>query len=241
MRTTSLRPFLSYYGSKWRAAPLYPAPRYSTIIEPFAGAAGYSIRHYKCNVILVDKSPVICAVWRYLISVDPQRILNLPDVGMEGVDDPRHSKLTQPEKWLIGFWLNSATASPRKTPSKWMRKKPGATYFWGPKRRHILADQVRLIRHWRVIEGDYWDAPDIEATWFIDPPYAIAGKHYPEKVSDFAALGDWCRTRRGQVMVCENTGADWLPFRHLADVKSTHRPGKSDKSAEAIWTNEDPC
>jgi hypothetical protein len=32
-----LRPFWRYYGGKWRAAPRYPAPRYDTIIEPFAG------------------------------------------------------------------------------------------------------------------------------------------------------------------------------------------------------------
>lgn len=240
----TLRPFLSYYGSKWRAAPLYPVPRYSTIIEPFAGAAGYSIRHHRKRVILVDKNPIICEVWRYLINADPVRILSLPDIGEETIDDPRHAWLSQAEKWLIGFWLNSAATFPRKQPGAWARRRPNSAGYWGKRRRQILADQVGQIRHWRVIEGDYWDAPDIEATWYIDPPYQNMGKHYPCKVPDFNALGDWCRTRKGQTIVCENMGADWLPFRFLADIKAAHRPGMTGKSAEAIWTNdtgESPC
>jgi len=42
---SGLRPFWRYYGGKWRAAPSYPSPRCETIIEPFAGAAGYSLRY----------------------------------------------------------------------------------------------------------------------------------------------------------------------------------------------------
>jgi len=39
-----LRPFWRYYGGKFRAAPRYPTPTHKTIVEPFAGAAGYSLR-----------------------------------------------------------------------------------------------------------------------------------------------------------------------------------------------------
>jgi hypothetical protein len=31
-------PFWRYYGGKYRAAPLYPAPRHKTIVEPLAMA-----------------------------------------------------------------------------------------------------------------------------------------------------------------------------------------------------------
>ena len=51
---TSLRPFWAYYGGKWRAAPRYPRPMHDTIIEPFAGAAGYSLRYPDRNVVLVE-------------------------------------------------------------------------------------------------------------------------------------------------------------------------------------------
>ena len=39
-----LKPFWRYYGGKYRAAPAYPPPRLGTIVEPFAGSAGYSLR-----------------------------------------------------------------------------------------------------------------------------------------------------------------------------------------------------
>jgi site-specific DNA-adenine methylase len=63
----SLRPFLRYYGGKWSLAPSYPEPRFATIIEPFAGAAGYSLRYADRRVTLVEKYPVIAGIWRYLI------------------------------------------------------------------------------------------------------------------------------------------------------------------------------
>lgn len=42
--TKALKPFWRYYGGKYRAAPRYPVPLHRTIVEPFAGAAGYSLR-----------------------------------------------------------------------------------------------------------------------------------------------------------------------------------------------------
>ena len=78
-----------------------------------------------------------------------------------------------------------------------------------------VARGIPRIRHWTLIEGDYHDSPDVRATWFIDPPYQEMGKHYPNgsKDLDFEELGRWCQAQRGQVIVCENEGADWLPFR----------------------------
>lgn len=114
--------------------------------------------------------------------------------------------------------------------------RPGS--FWGARVRETLAAQVECIRHWRIYNCSYEDCPDVgPATWFIDPPYQRAGKHYAygSEGIDFDALGGWCRSRTGQVIVCENDGADWLPFRHLADVKTT-RAGY--RSKEVIWTNE---
>jgi len=64
-------PFWHYFGGKWRAAPHYPAPRHRRIIEPFAGSAGYSMRHHEHDVVLVEKNPIIAEMWRYLIAVKP--------------------------------------------------------------------------------------------------------------------------------------------------------------------------
>ena len=62
-------------------------------------------------------------------------------------------------------------------------------------RRARTARDASKVRHWRIIEGDYRDAPDVAATWFVDPPYQDKGKHYPHGSAgiDFAALGDGAR------------------------------------------------
>jgi hypothetical protein len=226
----SLKPFFSFYGAKWRSAPHYPPPTHRTIIEPFAGSAGYAVRHHDRAVVLVDADPIIAGLWRYLIDVSAAEVRALPSV-VEHVDE-----IVGPQeaRWLVGFWLNKGTESPRLRPSAGMRRlqagRPGT--FWGEVIRERIASQVEQIRHWRVIEGDYSTAPDIEATWLIDPPYADKGSYYRVKFSRYDELGAWCRTRRGQVIACEQHGATWLPFRTLdARTKSTR-----GVSHEVVWT-----
>jgi hypothetical protein len=101
--------------------------------------------------------------------------------------------------------------------------------------RETIASQVASIRHWRIFNKSYEECPYIgEATWFIDPPYEKAGQHYRfgSKQIDYEALASWSRERRGQVIVCENKGATWLPFRKLADVKTTRA---DRRSIEVYW------
>ncbi|MQM38649.1 hypothetical protein KBTX_02662 [wastewater metagenome] len=235
---TTLRPFFGFYGGKWRdAIKHYPLPRYGTIVEPFAGSAGYALRYASYNVILCEADPILAAVWRYLTRVKSKEIRSIPDVSFDGsVDD---LKVCQEAKWLVGLWLNRATGRPRKRPSKWMRDgiRPGS--FWGERVRETIASQVEAIRHWKVYNCDYSECPFRGvATWFVDPPYQKAGKYYKysaEKI-DYEQLSAWCRTRPGQVIVCENAGATWLPFRDLASVKTTRARARSN---EVIWTSDD--
>lgn len=86
-----------------------------------------------------------------------------------------------------------------------------------------------------MICGDYTDAPDVAATWFIDPPYQIAGREYrhDSRAIDYTALGAWCHARRGQVIACENVGADWLPFVPLRPTHGRHHI--PNQTIEAIW------
>ena len=49
---------------------------------------------------------------------------------------------------------------------------------------------------------------------------------------DFNNLADWCKSRTGQVIVCEGANADWLPFKPL----SAQRTNKK-MSNEVIWSN----
>ena len=232
-----LAPFWCYYGGKNRSAHWYPAPEHGTIVEPFAGAAGYACRYSNCQVILVDKSPIICAVWRYLIATTPKEILELPDIP-EGatVDD---LPISQEARWLAGFWCNKANVQPMKRESAFSKyaTRQGHVGGWSNITRQRIATQVDRIKHWAIIEGDYTKAPDIAATWFIDPPYDNrAGLYYPHQPQSFGKLGQWCQTRQGLAIVCENKGATWLPFRRLKTIKNTNNKG----SSEVIWLNKAP-
>lgn len=237
-----LRPFWRYYGGKWRNAPHYPAPRHDVIVEPFAGAAGYALRHYQRRVILVDANPIIAGIWRYLIAVSPDEIRRLPDIPESG----RVADMIAPQeaRWLAGFWLHEAATHPGRKASSWAKREGGGPEWggWGERSRERIASQVEAIRHWQVIEGDYTAAPDIEATWFVDPPYdGVAGHKYPSQPSSFDDLGTWCQARRGQVIVCEQDGADWLPFRALGSFRSASGPRRPKRSPEVVWTNDDPA
>jgi len=232
-RSDTMRPFWRYYGGKWRIARRYPAPLDGVpIVEPFAGAAGYSTKMgADREVILIERDPKIAAIWRWLIGASPDDVLSLPDIPDGGtVDD---LDVPGAARWLIGFWCNNGASQPCKSASKWTTM-PGRWFGWGQKARTRIAAQVPRIRSWSVIEGDYTEAPDIRATWFVDPPYSTpAGRHYRFDAVDFDALGQWCRTREGLTIVCEQMGARWLPFRHLVEAK-TSRHGKP--SREVIWT-----
>lgn len=229
-----LKPFFSYYGSKWGAAKTYPSPRYDVIIEPFAGSAGYSCYHSAHKVILVDSNPTVVGVWQYLLKATPSEILALPDV-QEHIDE--HAHLPQEVRWLMGYWLKKAGSKPNEKVSRWMRDYPTSS-FWGQRIRERLAQQVEAIRHWKIIEGDYTSAGEKTATWFIDPPYiGKRGAFYINSSAqlDYSALGEWCRARKGHIIVCEGSGADWLPFEAHAGIKSMK--GGRHRSDEVVWTN----
>lgn len=234
-----MKPFFCYYGGKYRtAASLYPAPTYDVVCEPFAGSAGYAVRHNAHKAVLVDLDQHIVGVWQYLINVSAAEVLNLPDVGPEqSLAD--FAYLPQEARWLIGFWLNKGVAAPVNKPSSWMKSNVRPNSYWGRVIRERIASQVDLIRGWRAVHGSYADL-DVghPATWFVDPPYVGAGKHYRcgSAGIDFENLGAWCRKLPGQTIVCENEGADWLPFTPLASTKAC-RPGT--KSSEVVWISVD--
>lgn len=236
MLGVSLHPFWRYYGSKWRAvkAGHYPQPLHRTIIEPFAGSAGYSLHYPDRRVILVERYAVLAEMWRWIIGAPAGEIRMVPLV--DSVDDLPQS-VSAGARALVGFSMNAATSSPRRTISKAaldLRSRGRKFYGWTAELRERVASQAEMIRHWVIIEGDYTAAPDIEATWFVDSPYAEQGGHYVHGSDgiDYAALADWCQRRRGQPIVCEHPSATWLPFRRIGALKSGPRTGSSE---EAVW------
>ena len=234
-----MKPFFTYTGGKYRLAPRYPAPAYDMIIEPFAGSAGYSLRYHEKDVVLLDLDPAVATLWEYLIAAAPRDILSLPlyDGTWETTDDL--TSLSDGEKMLIRGWLNKGTFG--KRPSAWMRSGKFDTQFWGEKIRQRVAEQVPLIKHWKVLHEPYTNSPDVDATWFVDPPYQVAGVAYRHGSGDidFSALGQWCRERSGQTIVCENDGATWLPFRPFASAHAMSGSHRTGRSAEAVWLSDE--
>lgn len=225
-----MRPFFPFYGSKWRDARRYPEP-VGAVIEPFAGSAGYSTYWAPERVTLLDKDPIIAGVWRYLIRTSADEILRLPDLAAgESVDA---FPLCQEAKWFIGFWLNRGSAQPKKTRTAFSTRTERQQLVWSERARERVASQLEGIRRWRVACRDYTDSPRTVATWFIDPPYQVKGRHYRYRDVDYAHLAEWSRTRIGRVIVCEQASATWLPFQPLASIKSTR-----GRSEEVVWTQD---
>ncbi len=215
----------SYYGAKTKIVNKYPEPLHETIIEPFAGSARYALKYWDRRIILIEKYEPLYKVWVYLRSASKEDILNLPDVppSSELIKIDGFSNLRQEEKWLIGLCSNRGSNAPKNF--------SGSFCSWS-KDKIRISQNLHKIRHWDIFHGDYKLYANMKATWFVDPPYQNMGKLYKENKIDYQELGTYCRERLGQVMVCENEGADWLPFEKLTEIT-----GQRKKSVEVVWYN----
>ena len=202
----------SYYGGKSKIVKKYPAPNYDTIIEPFCGSARYALLYPHKKVILNYSYTVITDIWKYLITASPEQINSLPN--MKRGADVRNLEISQVEKNLMGFMVNRGVPNPHNLYTTWAYE---GNEIEKVKKRIIR--QLPNIRHWNIVCGSYKDLPNIEATWFIDPPYQYGGKRYIENKIDYKELGEWCMSRKGQVIVCENSKANWLPFIPLVSLQ----------------------
>ena len=220
-----------YFGSKYRVAGLYQPPMYDVIMEPFAGAAAYAMhwitRRPSARCVLIEKDPAIAALWRRLLAMEPADVLALPDVEA----GERTNEIMVPAvTGAAGVFAVASSGSCVVSP--WMAKR------WPGQRRRIAGTLARVKGRVEIIEGDYTDAPTIEATWFIDPPYQHQGhmyRHGSEGI-DYTQLGDWCRTRPGHVQVCESAPADWMPFRH----HHSHHTQSHAFTSELVWETHPP-
>lgn len=220
----------SYYGSKTNVIKLYPKPQCDRIVEPFAGTARYALRYFDRGVELIDKYEVIIEIWKWLQKCSEHDVLSLPrfkkgdNINAVTYDHPA-------ARYLVGFLVGFGFSSPRDTAIPRLRNRPNAMEFT----IRSIASQLFKIRHWKITHGSYEEIENKKATWFIDPPYQIGGHAYPcsNKKIDFTHLAGWCQERQGQIIVCENMKADWLPFRPI-----TKQNVLSGEYQEAIWINQ---
>lgn len=214
-----------FYGRKKQLARHYPEPRHDLIIEPFAGAAAYALHgsNWERDVLIIERDPRLVEIWRWLIEdALPADILALPDLRAG-----EHSS-----EFLHIIHAATKQAFAYKT----IKVTPVLERNWEISRR-VMAASVEKVRHWTVICADYTRAPDVEATWFIDPPYRGApgmGYRYGSDLLDYDALSKWILRRRGQVIACEGINGDYLPFAPLCINMGV--AGK--QSTEVVWIND---
>lgn len=213
-----------YYGRKKQLAARYPGPLFETIVEPFAGAAAYSLRgeRWKRQVHLIERDPRVADIWRWLIEdATPAKVTALPDL--------RTGERSSEFLHIIHAATKMAFAY------RTIKVTPVLERNWEISKR-VMAESVHKVKHWTITQADYTAAPDIEATWFIDPPYRGepgAGYKYSSSLIDYEELAGWIRGRPGQVIACEGLNGDYLPFVPLRTSMGV--AGK--QSMERIWTN----
>jgi site-specific DNA-adenine methylase len=224
-----------FYGGKRRLARRYPAPKHRVVVEPFAGSAAYSMVHLVPvkgqravdQVILVEKDKRVYDTWVELLAMDVKDVLNypIPEAGERTSD----------------FLLMTSACSNRIARTAEMTVTKRMPVVLKRMFRQIAATLPHAKGRVEIINGDYTEAPDITASWFIDPPYHVDGRAQSRGMGyadgcdsyslDYEALGEWCRGRRGQKIVCEQHGATWLPFRHLRVARNSI----GNNASEVCW------
>lgn len=220
------RPF-SYFGAKHALARFYPKPEFPIIVEPFAGSAGYSCLHSTRDIRLYDVDESIIQAWKFLIGSSREAVASLP------LEPP----FPQEAEALIGYWLANGRTKPVKVASSWARSGERPNAYWGPVARELVTNISERIKHWLVLKESWERIPTNESrTWFVDPPYSSkGGRAYTHNSVNYRHLAEWCRSLPGQVIVTEEEGATWLPFRFFKDVKTSRKL----RTREVIWTNDD--
>lgn len=206
----------AYFGRKLRLGPLYPPPKYDLVIEPFAGSMAYTLLHKPPQAIGIEANPLVVETWHRICTLSEQEILDypLPEVGEQCHDH-----------WLIqaAHSEHASTAVTRQWTTRMNRDAQSQKRYAARHLPYATTIDYRL--------GHYLDAPDVEATWFVDPPYQHVRQGYLRHSLDYNELSDFCKSRKGQVIVCEQEGADWLPFEFLSEIKGT----VNKRSNEVVW------
>jgi hypothetical protein len=183
-------------------------------------------------VILVEKDPRVCEIWERLLDMDEDDLLNYPI--------PKAGERTS------DFLLMTSACSNRIARTKEMIVTKRMPVVLKRMFKQIAAVLPHVKGRIEIIEGNYTKAPNIAATWFIDPPYHVNGRPqqrgmgYAEECNsaslDYAKLAEWCRKRKGQKIVCEQKGAEWLPFEHLRLARNSI----GNNAAEVAWVDPIP-
>jgi site-specific DNA-adenine methylase len=234
---------LSYYGGKSKIAHLYPVPQHQLVIEPFAGSGAYSWLHRvnpvtmeRRDVWLNDLDPRTYSIWNFLTSPEARAIVEayVPETVEPGMKVTDFIPAAYPG--LIEYCRAEANQGTQGAKGVHNQITSMGAKCWKVRRKAL--EVIPEVSHWQVTNYDYRNLHNVEATWFVDPPYSnAAGSRYRTSAIDYEHLGWWCLNRRGQVIVCENAGADWMEFQPMEHprVSIRSRYQKAD-AREVLWT-----
>ncbi len=152
----------NYFGNKARLAKTYQPPQHGWIVEPFAGAAGYSCywltQQPNLQAHLVDNDHLVVEIWRRLLAMDPTELRDYPDpVKGTFTDDPIYLTATvSGGSWGAAFKGNSYNIT------TWMARD-------FPSKKVRMAEMLSQIKgRILVTQTDYRNLSNDEATWFVD-------------------------------------------------------------------------
>jgi len=236
-------PLFKWFGSKWASSKLLPGPLHMTIIEPFAGGAGYALRYNHHNVELYESNLELIQLWRFLINAKSRDILEIP-INLAIGTDIRTIGLSADQALLLKYWQRTNNIGPCYTVSGW-GNLPGQ---WTKATRSRIAVEIEGIRHWKVMGQNGFTAfgNHKPATWFVDPPYQYNYDYKGKFKFNHEALARAVGTCKGQIIVCEalcpktRSMPDYLPFKFWGErVTSRRKSGNHTHSCELIYeTNE---
>ncbi len=241
--STVTGPLFKWFGSKWLSSKTLPAPLYDTIVEPFAGGAGYSLRHATRRVVLYETDLHLVRLWGWLIAEATEAsIREIPLAIPEGTDI-RTMGLSEGQSLLLKTWQRTNNVGDCWTVSPW-GNKPGQ---WTANTRSRVASEFAAVKHWKIhYDGTAaFSEHPAASTWLIDPPYQY-NYQYRSRPLDYKKLAKMILSQHGQMIVCEavcsKTGAvpDWLPFSFWASrVTSRRGVDCNHHSKELLWTRKE--
>lgn len=233
-------PLFKWFGSKWLSSKTLPAPIHDSIVEPFAGGAGYSLRHSSSKVLICESDPHIYKLWAWLINGATEALIREIPLGVPEGTDIRSLGLNEGQQLLLKSWQRTNNVGNCWTISPW-GNKPGQ---FTANTRARVASEFGAISHWKVLfDGmSALRTIDVEATWFIDPPYEF-NYQYRQTPVNYQELGELAKNKKGQVIVCEavcpKTGSipSWLTFKNFGSrITSRRKAENNHHSKELLWT-----
>lgn len=219
-------PLFKWFGSKWNASRHYPAPRHNRIFEPFAGSAGYSLRHVEKWVTIWETNVYLAALWCWLIRCATESLILEIPIGVTEGTDIRTLGLSDGQALLLKHWQRTNNFGDCWTISPW-GNKPGQ---WTANTRARVAEEHAAVRHWTFAPIRF----DEPGTYFIDPPYEF-NYRYGAKVFDHTALASSVVRvpAPSQIIACEadcpKTGRRpvYLPFRDFRRTVTSRRKAEN--------------